>query len=324
MPGEAAFRAVFWFAAFLASFVIYALCHALWKRSVSLVPSLAWCVFVSYILGIACVLPAIWTDNYVTHGKMNSLWRWAFASGIWAAFVLIAWSALYFGFKHYQIVENQKQLLLASEATARAAQLEALQYQLQPHFLFNTLNAISSLVVSDQRALATEMLSKLATLLRSTLQAPEIHFVSLGEELAVVDEYLEIEKVRFGQRLKVRIDIQPEVQVVDVPRFVLQPLVENAIRHGIARVPEGGEIYIRAFKDRSRLHIEVENDSSELNKESLQMGHGLGLSNSRVRLERLYGSRASLTTCLKQERFLVSLMLPFTAAESENVNEAVS
>ncbi len=169
-----AFRAVFVCCEFLASFVLYALCHRLWRRSVALAPALTLCVAFSYALGIASVLPAVWTELHVQHESMAPLWRSTFASGVGAAFVLIAWSALYFGIKHSQTVEEQKVLLLASEATATAAQLQALQYQLQPHFIFNTLNAISSLVVSEQGARATEMLSKLATLLRSTLEQPEV------------------------------------------------------------------------------------------------------------------------------------------------------
>src|SRR6202522_3550198 len=120
-----------------------------------------------------------------------------------AAIILIAWSALYFGIKHYGTVEEQRERLLESEATAREAQLLALRYQLQPHFLFNTLNAISALVVGNHPELATQTISRLADLLRSTLDEPDVHFVSLAEELVVVKEYLSIEEVRFGSRLRV-------------------------------------------------------------------------------------------------------------------------
>jgi LytS/YehU family sensor histidine kinase len=270
---------------------------------------------------VACTAPAIWAEFRVSHDKLDSLARSAIASGIGAAFILIAWSALYFGFKHYQMLEEQKELLVASEATARTAQLQALQYQLQPHFLFNTLNAISSLVVSDQRALATEMLSRLGTLLRSTLQSPELYSVPLGEELAVIDEYLEIEQVRFGERLRIHFDIHEETRIAEVPRFLLQPLVENAIRHGIARRPQGGEIDIRAFLQENRLRIEVENDTGGLDGAKGETGHGLGLHNSRARLERLYGNNATLTTSLLGQRFLTSLSFPFTKA-SPSANEA--
>jgi hypothetical protein len=316
-----AFRVVFVGCGFLSSFVLYGLCHALWRRSVALAPSLTLCVAVSYVLGIASVLPAVWAELHVQHEPMASLWRSTFASGVGASFVLIAWSALYFGIKHYQTVEDQKLLLLASEATARAAQLQALQYQLQPHFLFNTLNAISSLVVSEQGAKATEMLSKLATLLRSTLEQPEVYSISLDQELAVVEEYLDIEKVRFASRLTVTRDVQREALSAAVPRFLLQPIVENAIRHGIARRLEGGALGIRAFVVENQVCIEVQNDIGEPNRDDAQPSHGLGLSNSRARLEKLYGDRATLTASVEQQTFLVAMTLPFNPVAPASFHE---
>jgi two-component sensor histidine kinase len=312
---EVAFRAFYVMDAFLGSFIMYALCRVLWRRSVSLMASLLLCALVSYVLGVACVIPAIWAQSHFGHPQPYSVWSLAFANATGAAFVLITWSALFFGFKHFKEAETHKELLFISEATARTAQLQALQYQLQPHFLFNTLNAISSLVVSGRQAQATEMLSKLATLLRSTLHSPETHFVPLEDELAVIDEYLDIEKVRFGERLRVRMSLQQESRSAQVPRFLLQPLVENAIRHGIGMRARGGEIEIRASVDNGQLHIAVENDGAP-SESSWQEGHGLGLHNSRSRLDRLYGNGATLTTSTRDERFLVSVTFPFEANTS--------
>ena len=177
-----------------------------------------------------------------------------------ATIVLIAWGALYFGIKYYGTVEEQSGRLLAFEATAREAQLQALRYQLQPHFLFNTLNAISTLVVSKQPEQATEMIARLGGLLRNTLSFPETHVVTLREEFAVTEEYLSIEQVRFGSRLTVSLDMSPKAYEAQVPRFLLQPIVENAIRHGIARCPNGGEVVIRASAIADQLRIEIEND----------------------------------------------------------------
>jgi LytS/YehU family sensor histidine kinase len=177
-------------------------------------------------------------------------WSLVAAEAFEATIVLIAWSALYFGIKHYGTVEEQRSRVLALEATAREAQLRALHYQLQPHFLFNTLNAISSLVVSKQPELATEMISKLAGLLRNTLSFPEAHVVTLREELAVTEEYLSIEQVRFGTRLAVSLIVSSTAYDAQVPRFLLQPIVENAIRHGIARRPNGGQVYDQSVRKR--------------------------------------------------------------------------
>jgi two-component system sensor histidine kinase AlgZ len=233
------------------------------------------------------------------------------------AIVLIAWSALYFGIKHYGTVEEQRSRLVASEATAREAQLQALRYQLQPHFLFNTLNAISSLVVSKQPERATEMIAKLAGLLRTTLSYPEAHLVTLREELTVAEEYLSIEEVRFGSRLAVSLSVSSEAYEAQVPRFLLQPIVENSIRHGIARCPNGGEVAIRASASEGRLRIEIENDRREGILQSGEEGHGLGLANTRTRLEKLYGEQGSVTVSTAQNnRFLVSIQFPLTKAAS--------
>jgi two-component system sensor histidine kinase AlgZ len=234
-----------------------------------------------------------------------------------ATIVLIAWSALYFGIKHYGTVEEQRGRLLESEATAREAQLQALRYQLQPHFLFNTLNAISSLVVSKQPERATEMIAKLAALLRNTLSVPEVHVVTLREELTVTEEYLSIEQVRFGPRLAVSLNVSPEASEAQVPRFLLQPIVENAIRHGIARCPNGGEVSITAFVTEGQLRIDIENDRTESPPQSADEGNGLGLANTRTRLEKLYGEQGSVTVATAQNsRFLVSIQFPLTPASS--------
>jgi two-component system sensor histidine kinase AlgZ len=240
-----------------------------------------------------------------------------------AAIILIAWSALYFGIKHYGTVEEQRERLLESEATTREAQLQALRYQLQPHFLFNTLNAVSSLVVSKQPERATEMIAKLAALLRNTLSFPEAHVVTLREELAVTEEYLSIEQVRFGPRLTVSLTISPEASEAQVPRFLLQPIVENAIRHGIARCPNGGEVSITASVIEGQLQIDIENDHSEGLLQSGGEGNGLGLANTKTRLEKLYGEQGRVTvTTAPNNRFLVSMQFPLTTASSIVSQEA--
>jgi two-component system sensor histidine kinase AlgZ len=234
-----------------------------------------------------------------------------------ATIVLIAWGALYFGIKHYGTVEEQRERLLESEATAREAQLQALRYQLQPHFLFNTLNAISSLVVSKQPERATEMIAKLGGLLRNTLSLPEAHVVTFREELAVTEEYLSIEQVRFGPRLVVSLSVSSEAYEAQVPRFLLQPIVENSIRHGIARCANGGEVAIRASVIGGQLRIEIENDRPEGPLQSGDEGYGLGLENTKTRLERLYGEQGSVTVSIAQNnRFLVSIQFPLTKTSS--------
>jgi hypothetical protein len=302
---------------FVASFVLYACCHFLWRRSTPLATALFLSVGISYILGFLCTVVSALTTLHLNEPRTPVSWSMVAAQAFQGAIVFIAWSALYFGIKHYGTVEEQRSRLVASEATAREAQLQALRYQLQPHFLFNTLNAISSLVVSKQPERATEMIAKLAGLLRTTLSYPEAHLVTLREELAVAEEYLSIEAVRFGPRLAVSLSVSPEAYEAQVPRFLLQPIVENSIRHGIARRPNGGEVAIRASASEGQLRIEIENDRREDRMQSGEEGHGLGLANTRARLEKLYGEQGSVTVSTAQNnRFLVSIQFPLTKEAS--------
>ncbi len=190
------------------------------------------------------------------------------------------------------------------QGSARAAELErqlaearlqTLQTQLQPHFLFNTLNAIASLVRSDPGQ-AERMISRLGDLLRATLTRSDRLEVTLAEEWEFTRRYLEIEQVRFSDRLTVRVEIDPAVLDAQVPALLLQPLVENAIRHGIARRAEPGEIVIagRAVQNGEALEISVSDNGAGLDSGS-PAGSGVGLENTRKRLAQLYGAeRATL------------------------------
>lgn len=309
LPSEVAFRGFYVVDTFLASFAMYALCRWLWDRSVPLLKCLAWCVPGSYLLGVLCVVPAIWAQAHFGHPQPYTVWSLALANGTGAAFVLMAWAALFFGFKHFKALETHRELLLVSEATARRAQLKALQYQLQPHFLFNTLNAISSLVVSNKPQLATETLSRLADLLRSTLRDSETYTAPLDEEIDVIHQYLEIERLRFGPRLSVKLDIDEGLQSARIPRFILQPLVENAIRHGVERTTARGDIQIHAATAENLILIQIANDTPLVQNDG-NAGYGVGLENCRVRLHQLYGDRASLTTEEGVGRFSVTIRIP--------------
>jgi LytS/YehU family sensor histidine kinase len=323
MREQVDYRVAFICSTFLASFLLHASCRFLWRRSTPLASALLLSVGFSYVLGVLCTVVSALTALHLAGDRTPLSWSMVAARAFEAAIILIAWSALYFGIKHYGTVEEQRGRLLESEARAREAQLQAreaqlqaLCYQLQPHFLFNTLNAISSLVVSKQPEMATEMIAKLAGLLRNTLSFPEAHVVTLREELAVTEEYLSIEQVRFGPRLSVSRSVSSEAYEARVPRFLLQPIVENAIRHGIARRPSGGEVAIRASTIEGQLRIEVENDRSE-GTLPFGEGHGLGLTNTRTRLEKLYGVQGGVTvSTVENNRFLVSIQFPLTTASS--------
>ena len=192
-------------------------------------------------------------------------------------------------FRRYRTGRERAERLERHLAEAR---LEALQMQLQPHFLFNTLNAIASLIHSNP-AQADKMVSRLGDLLRAALNHSHLHEVTLAEELAFLQKYLDIEQVRFGDRLTVRFEIDERVRDVLVPNLILQPLVENAIRHGISQRPGPGCIGItaRTGADETTVDLEVCDDGVGL-LASNQPGSGVGLDNTRARLEQLYGEAA--------------------------------
>jgi len=175
------------------------------------------------------------------------------------------------------------------------SQLDALRTQLHPHFLFNTLNSISVLMRKDVDA-ADRMLVQLSSLLRVTLSANDAHEIPLEQELEILERYLEIEKIRFEDRLTVRMDVDPALRDALVPQLLLQPLVENAIRHGISEREAAGVVEIRAERSDGIVRLEVRDNGPGMRAPSPNRGEGVGLSNLRARLEHLYGAHASLVT----------------------------
>lgn len=176
--------------------------------------------------------------------------------------------------------EMEKQLI--------ATQLQVLQMQIEPHFLLNTLNAITALVELGEREHALETLSHLNTILKSTLKRTNPEKVPLAQELAIVENYLAIEQVRFSDRLQVQMDVDPNALDGLVPCFLLQPIVENAVRHGIAQCEEGGLIEACAKKSGGYLHLWVRDNGPGVSKAS-KTGSGLALKNTRERLAFFYG-----------------------------------
>ena len=185
-------------------------------------------------------------------------------------------------------LQEQEKLLLA-------AKIEALKSQISPHFLFNTLASITSLIRSDPD-IARTLIIKLSGLLRRLIRSHQ-HFVTLREELESIDEYLDIEVVRFGEKLQVRKEISPDTIDLIVPSMILQPLVENSIKHGLARKVGPGSIVLRSWRENSRAIVEVEDDGMGFLLERLDapMASGIGLANVRERLWVIYGATYQLT-----------------------------
>lgn len=194
------------------------------------------------------------------------------------------------------------------------ARLQALQMQLNPHFLFNTLNAIASLMHKDVEA-ADRMIVQLSELLRYALESTESQEVSLRQELDFLDRYLEIQQARFGERLSVQREIAPESLDALVPNLILQPLVENAIQHGIEPYARPGVITLRALRSNGQLELQVQDNGAGLQK-AKSPRQGVGVANTRARLQQLYGERQRLLMTNAQEGgMLVQITIPWRPGE---------
>lgn len=216
-------------------------------------------------------------------------------------------------FAHYRKSQERARRAIELEARLAQANLQALRMQVNPHFLFNTLNAISTLVHTNPR-LADEMITDLGELFRGSLESSDVQEISLGRELELLDRYLAIEQRRFGDRLQVQRSIAPELLNVLVPTLILQPLVENAIRHGIEPQSAGGKIEIRADRAGARLRLSVGNSGSKPASSSPRAKpdrHGIGLSNTQERLQQLYGHEQAFSVGQSQlGGWVVQIELP--------------
>ena len=199
--------------------------------------------------------------------------------------VLLTWSLLYIGARHYRALAAERERSLHAESLAREARLLALRYQIGPHFLFNALNAISTLVVTDRKTDATTAIARLADLLRVSLEVPEGGTITLASELEIVRAYVAIERVRFAERLQVAIVAEAATLDARLPAMVLQPLVENAVRHAVAAHDEPTTITVSACRAREDLVLVVSDDGTG-NGDA--RGFGVGLANIRARLDDLY------------------------------------
>lgn len=218
-----------------------------------------------------------------------------FDGAVSAFWVMLVWSALYFGIKNYMFAQEEKERVLKALSMAHEAQLKMLRYQLNPHFLFNTLNAISTLILDRNNELANVMVTRLSRFLRYTLDNDPMQKVTVAEEIEALKLYLDIEKVRFDERLTLNFEVASEAGTALMPSLLLQPLVENAIKYAIAQAIQGGSITVRALAEGDALTLVVADDGPgiDLRHDIPRNGGGVGLSNCRERLKELYGERQS-------------------------------
>ncbi|CAI8160488.1 sensor histidine kinase [Pseudidiomarina mangrovi] len=261
---------------------------------------------------------ATYWEIYKFGFRPDSDWFY-FKNSIAKFYIMLSWSGLYFGIKYYQMLQDEKQKALMATSMAHQAQLKMLRYQLNPHFLFNTLNAISTLILVGENELANRMMSKLSLFLRFSLDNEPIKKIPLAREIDAINLYLDIEKVRFDERLQVVIDVTDEAQKALVPSLFLQPLIENAIKYGIAKLEQGGCINVHAHRHEEQLVIVVADNGPGTKKpiDQLLNSGGVGLANTRDRLQALFGKRYSFTVANNDPQGLrIDIRIPFEQVDT--------
>ena len=234
--------------------------------------------------------------------------------------LLAAWAALYYGINYFLLLEEQIKQRERLESQASTAQLAMLRYQLNPHFLFNTLNSISTLVLLKQTERANAMLARLSSFLRYTLVNEPTAKVTLAQEVETLKLYLEIEKMRFEDRLRPHFKIDSETIGARLPSLLLQPLIENAIKYAVTPSENGADIWLTAAREGRAVRIEVA-DNGEGGGAALSAGQsstGVGLANIRDRLTQAYGAAHGFTTRKNEHGgFSVILEIPFETGERD-------
>jgi len=287
-------------------------------------PVITWPISILMVLTAAgmCAFIDAWvflTQNRLAEAAGIKLFLGAF----YLNFTLLgAWSALYYAINFFLTVEQQADQLQKLELQASEAQLAMLRYQLNPHFLFNTLNSISTLVLLKQTDRANAMLSRLSSFLRYTLINEPTAQVTLAQEVETLKLYLDIEKMRFEERLQPSFDIDPRVEKVQLPSLLLQPLVENAIKYAVSQQEEGAEISISAQPAGENVRIVVSDTGPGLNGAAVEptLSTGVGLPNIRDRLQQAYGERHSIeTSSAPGTGFTVTIEIPFNVEDRSKV-----
>ncbi|GAB5527654.1 MAG: histidine kinase [Roseivirga sp.] len=228
-------------------------------------------------------------------------------------YFLIYWAIIIVGyaFEYYQRVQHQEIDALQLESKLVKAQLQALKMQLHPHFLFNTLNTISAQIRFDEKKAAITMLAGLSDLLRRALQQREKQLLPLSEEISFIKQYLEIEKTRFKHQLEVQLEIAPETEMIEVPGFLLQPIVENAIYHGLTKKIDAQRLEIKTSTVEEQLVIRIHNDGPPLPENFVPgQSSGIGLSSTVERLQQLYGENHKFELTNTEQGVLATLVLP--------------
>jgi two-component system, LytTR family, sensor kinase len=240
-----------------------------------------------------------------------------FGGAVSATYLYLCWAGIYFGTKYYSSLQQQREATLRAASLAQEAQLKMLRYQLNPHFLFNTLNAISTLILDNQNRTANQTVMRLSEFLRYTLDQDPMKKVTLRQEIEAMNLYLTTEKLRFGDRLKLEYAVEDTALEALVPSLLLQPLIENAVKYAVSPSEQGGTIRVEGRARGNMLELAVADDGPGLNTAAAPAaGRGVGLRNTRERLSVLYEDRHRFATIDNKPGLRIELGLPLEVASS--------
>jgi hypothetical protein len=304
-----AFRTLYFVACTVWIAPLALLQRALWRRDVRWLPTALALLAASYAMSL---LNALLGQRLAIERGLETVYHLDELTrgldGCWLA--LIVFCTLHAGAVYYLSLQRAQLRLAQAQAAARDAELRALRLQVNPHFLFNTLNAVSALVADGANRDANRMIARVSDFLRATLAHDGRHEHALAEELALTEAYLDIEKARLGSRLQLTMKTGPDLLDAAVPYLMLQPLVENAIRHGIAPLATPGRLDILLERSGSQLTVDVRNDGRQADTVG-EEGSGIGLANVAERLRHLYGDAQQVDAGWRADgRFGVRIALP--------------
>jgi LytS/YehU family sensor histidine kinase len=318
MPGyhKAVLVAAIW--GFVLTIGLRYICRWLWRQSPRVLLGLG--VLSCYV--IALCWRAVTTNAYryfvEPEWEMKSILD-MFAGSITSTYLFVSWAGIYFGIKYYESLQQQREATLRAATLAQEAQLKMLRYQLNPHFLFNTLNAISTLILDNHNRIANQMVMRLSEFLRYTLDQDPMKKVTLRQEIEAMNLYLTTEKLRFGDRLKLEYAVEEGAMDALVPSLLLQPLIENAVKFAVSPSEIGGTIRVEGRTRGSMLELAVADDGPGLTANASSSavpaaGRGVGLRNTRERLAVLYEEKHRFATIDNKPGLRIELGLPLELA----------
>jgi LytS/YehU family sensor histidine kinase len=303
------------------TFALRPIYHRIWKRKpsvltvgavivfCSIVAAYLWLIFGEIIFALTGVRQFPVPQKQSLAAYLSDTFKYSLQHH--KPFLFLSWSALYFGIKYWQSKQAEEEKALKSKALAQEAELKMLRYQLNPHFLFNSLNSAGALI-HESPARAEKMLNELSEFLRYSLVNNKAEMVSLNDEVEAVQNYLDIEQIRFEDKLKVNFDIEPETKGFVLPNFILHPIVENAVKYGMQTSKLPLEIEIKSRSENGSLLLEISNSGKWIDSSANGFGRNevstqIGLENVRKRLEHAFPSRHRFDTCSHEERVSVRI-----------------